>query len=176
MRMRHAGISPIHLMEAERRRKQLDFDAAARFGIGCREIDRDDIEAAADLSPGGLGEAFQEDVREPAEQFLFMLVDGELRGNDVPAGPCLHFDETQRIAVPTDKVDIAGEPGRPPLPRNDDVTALAQVKECLFLAAKTGHQMGWQARGDRLRSGAAGEFVDPQQETLLKSWPVAYLV
>jgi hypothetical protein len=102
------GVWQSSLIKRKSPGKEVDLNPAVRASIGRRKIDRDDIEAAAYLPPGGLRKPLAEDAGQTAEHLPLVFVDGELGGNDVAASAGLHFDETERVAVPADQVDVSG--------------------------------------------------------------------
>jgi hypothetical protein len=147
-------------------REAVDLGRSVLAYCGGRQIDGDDIKADGNLLASLLREALAKDAGERSEHTLLMLVDGELGGNDVAAGACLHLDEAEGRAIPGYEVDIAGEAGRLPTAGDDNEASLTKVKESFFFAANAGKKMR------RTLADAAklcGESIDTVEQALLDS-------
>jgi hypothetical protein len=81
-----------------------------------------------------------------------MTIYGGFGGLDVMRRPSFHFDKTEDVSLPPDKIEFAAMMWRAVVARDNGVTSPAQVEVSVFLAAPPGTLV----RGHILRRKRAG--------------------
>lgn len=80
----------------------------------------------------------QEVAGHQAEFPFLVMIDGGFGRLYVVRGAGFHFNETEYVAVPSDKIEFSAMMRRSIIPRDDDVALAAQIKVSFFFTAASG--------------------------------------